>query len=264
MDVNRLISLFGLEGRRAVVTGGSRGIGRMIAEGLLDAGCDVIITARKAEQVAAAADEMSAKGTVIAVPSDVSTDDGIAHLVSAVNDRWDHLDILVNNAGASWGEPIDDFSPQGWDKVMNVNVRGVFFLTQKLLPLLRAAASEDHPARVINTGSVNGLTPPEMDTFSYSSSKAAVHMLTRHLGKQLAGEHITVNAIAPGPFDSAMMAFALDDPSIRAGLAKGVPLGRIGVPDDMAGVAIYLASAAASYVTGAIIPVGGGLSTVDK
>lgn len=264
MDVNRLTSLFGLEGRRAVVTGGSRGIGRMIAEGLLDAGCEVIITARKVEQVTAAADEMAAKGTVIAVPSDVSTDDGIAHLAAAVGERWDSLDILVNNAGASWGEPIDDFSTQGWDKVMNVNVRGVFFLTQKLLPLLRAAASEAHPARVINTGSVNGLTPPEMDTFSYSSSKAAVHMLTRHLAKQLADEQITVNAIAPGPFDSAMMAFALNDPKIREGLAADVPLGRIGVPDDMAGVAIYLASAAASYVTGAVIPVGGGLSTVAK
>jgi NAD(P)-dependent dehydrogenase (short-subunit alcohol dehydrogenase family) len=264
MDVNRLTSLFGLEGRRAVVTGGSRGIGRMIAEGLLDAGCEVIITARKVDQVTAAADEMATKGTVIAVPSDVSTDEGIAHLAAAVNERWDSLDILVNNAGASWGEPIDDFSPQGWDKVMNVNVRGVFFLTQKLLPLLRAAASEAHPARVINTGSVNGLTPPEMETFSYSSSKAAVHMLTRHLGKTLAPEHITVNAIAPGPFDSAMMAFALNDPKIREGLAGDVPLGRIGVPDDMAGVAIYLASAAASYVTGAVIPVSGGLSTVAK
>ena len=264
MDVNRLTSLFGLEGRRAVVTGGSRGIGRMISEGLLDAGCEVIITARKVEQVTAAADEMSARGTVIAVPSDVSTDEGIAHLAAAVEERWDSLDILVNNAGASWGEPIDDFSAQGWDKVMNVNVRGVFFLTQKLLPLLRAAATEERPARIINTGSVNGLTPPEMDTFSYSSSKAAVHMLTRHLAKVLAREHITVNAIAPGPFDSAMMAFALDDPKIREGLAADVPLGRIGVPDDMAGVAIYLASAAASYVTGAVVPVGGGLSTVAK
>ena len=264
MDVNRLTSLFGLEGRRAVVTGGSRGIGRMIAEGLLDAGCEVIITARKVEQVTAAADEMSAKGTVIAVPSDLSTDEGIAHLAAAVEERWDSLDILVNNAGASWGEPIDDFSTQGWDKVMNVNVRGVFFLTQKLLPLLRAAATEERPARIINTGSVNGLTPPEMDTFSYSSSKAAVHMLTKHLAKELASDHITANAIAPGPFDSQMMAFALEDPRVRAGLADGVPLGRIGVPDDMAGIAIYLASAAASYVTGAVIPVGGGLSTVAK
>lgn len=264
MDIDRLTSLFGLEGRRAVVTGGSRGIGRMIVEGLLDAGCEVLITARKVEQVVAAADELSAKGPVTAVPTDLSTDEGIEHLAAAVGERWDGLDILVNNAGASWGEPLDDFSTAGWDKVMNVNVRSVFFLTQKLLPLLRAAATEDHPARVINTGSVNGLTPPEADSFSYSSSKAAVHMLTRHLGKQLAEEHITVNAIAPGPFDSAMMAFVLDDPDTRASLARGVPLGRIGRPDDMAGVAVYLASAAGSFVTGAVIPVGGGLSTVAR
>ncbi len=264
MDVERLTSLFGLEGRRAVVTGGSRGIGRMIAEGLLDAGCEVIITARKVEQVAAAADELSARGTCIAVPADLSTDDGIDHLVTAVAARWDTLDILCNNAGATWGAPLDEFPAPGWDKVMNVNVRAVFFTTQKLLPLLRAAATEAHPARVINTGSVNGMTPPEIDSFSYSSSKAAVHMLTRHLGKQLAAEHITVNAIAPGPFDSKMMAWALDDPAVRAGIARDVPLGRIGVSDDMAGVAIYLASAAASYVTGAVIPVAGGLSTVAK
>ncbi|MFT5202341.1 MAG: NAD(P)-dependent dehydrogenase (short-subunit alcohol dehydrogenase family) [Candidatus Aldehydirespiratoraceae bacterium] len=264
MDIDRLTSLFGLEGRRAVVTGGSRGVGRMIAEGLLDAGCEVIITARKVEQVTQAADEMSAKGTVIAVPSDLSTDKGIEHLANAVAERWDSLDILINNAGASWGEEIESYPTSGWDKVMNVNVKGVFFLTQKLLPLLRAAASPEHPARVINTGSVNGLTPPDSNAFAYSSSKAAVHMLTKHLAKELAPDHITVNAIAPGPFDSAMMAFVLDDPSSRESMARGVPLGRVGKPDDMAGVAIYLASAAASYVTGAIVPVGGGLSTIAK
>ena len=264
MDTSRLQSLFGLEGKRAVVTGGSRGIGYMIADGLLDAGADVIISARKEVQVAEAVEKLSAKGNIEGIPADLSTDEGLDHLAAEVGQRWDRLDILCNNAGASWGEPIETFSAAGWDKVMNVNVRAVFFLTQALLPLLRAAATEAHPARVINTGSVNGMTPPEMDTFSYSSSKAAVHMLTRHLGKQLAADHITVNAIAPGPFDSQMMAFALDDPRIRAGLAADVPMGRIGVPDDMAGVAIYLASAAASYVTGVVVPVGGGLSTVAK
>jgi NAD(P)-dependent dehydrogenase (short-subunit alcohol dehydrogenase family) len=264
VDVNRLESLFGLEGRRAVVTGGSRGVGYMIADGLLDAGCEVIVSARKVEQLSAAADELSAKGTCIAVPADLSTDEGVDHLAAAVVDRWDGLDILVNNAGATWGAPLDDFPTSGWDRVMDVNVRGVFFLTQKLLPLLRVTATPDAPARVINLGSVNGITPPESDAFSYSASKAAVHMLTRHLAKELASEHITVNCIAPGPFDSKMMAFVLDDPSSRAAMAQGVPLGRIGRPDDMAGVAIYLASAAASYVTGVTVPIAGGLSTVAK
>lgn len=264
MNVDRLQSLFGLEGKRAVVTGGSRGIGYMIAEGLVDAGCEVIISARKAEQVEAAADALSAKGSCIGVPTDLSTDAGIAHLAEEVGERWDSLDILCNNAGASWGEPLDNFGAGGWDKVMNVNVRGVFFLTQSLLPLLRAAGTAESPSRVINTGSVNGLTPPDWDTFSYSSSKAAVHMLTRHLAKTLAPDHITVNAIAPGPFDSQMMAFALRDPASRDAIAIDVPMGRIGRPDDIAGVAIYLASQAGSYVTGAIVPVSGGLATVYK
>lgn len=264
MNHERVNSLFGLDGKKAVVTGGSRGIGAMIAEGLLDAGCEVIISARKADQVAAAVERLSGKGSITGICADLSTDSGIEHLSSAVAERTDALHLLFNNAGASWGEPLETFPTGGWDKVMNVNVRGVFFLTQRLLPLLRAAATPQSPARVVNTGSINGLTPPEWDTFSYSSSKAAVHMLTRHLAKHLAADHITVNAIAPGPFDSQMMAFALDDPQTRSSLAADVPLGRIGEPDDMAGVALYLASAAGSYVTGAVIPVSGGLSTVAK
>ena len=169
----------------------------------------------------------------------------------------------MNNAGASWGEPIEDFSVSGWDKVMNTNVRGIFLLTQALLPELRAPATADDPARVINIGSVDGLRPPVLESYSYSASKGAVHMLTRHLAKRLAPDHITVNAIAPGPFDSKMMAFALDDPEMRASIAADVPLGRIGQPDDVAGAAIYLASRAGSYLTGAIVPVSGGVSCAD-
>ncbi len=263
MAPDRLQSLFGLDGRFAVVTGGSRGIGRMIAEGLLDAGCRLVISARKVDQVTAAAEEMSQRGEVEAIPADLSTPEGCHALAAAVAERTDRLDILVNNAGASWGEPLDTYPVSGWDKVMNTNVRGPFLLTQALLPQLKAAASADDPARVINVGSVDGLRVPAMETYAYSASKAAIHMLTRHLAKRLAPDHVTVNAIAPGPFPSKMMAFALDDPASRAEVAAGVPLGRIGQPDDMAGAAIYLASRAGSYLTGAVIPVGGGIACAD-
>lgn len=263
MSSDRIQTLFGLEDRFAVVTGGSRGIGRMIAEGLLQAGCRIVISARKVEQVTAAASEMSALGEVEAIPADLSTPEGCAALAAAVGERTDRVDILVNNAGASWGEPLETYPVSGWDKVMNTNVRGVFLLTQALLPRLRAAASAEDPARVINVGSVDGLRVPDMETYAYSASKAAVHMLTRHLAKRLAPDHITVNAIAPGPFRSKMMAFALDDPEARAAVAASVPLGRIGEPDDMAGAAIFLASRAGSYLTGAVIPVGGGIACAD-
>ncbi len=262
MDTERLISLFGLTCRRALVTGGSRGIGKMIAAGLLDAGAEVMICSRNAQQVNATAEQMSTRGTCIAVQADLSNDEGISHLTDAVAKHWDTLDILVNNAGAAWGEPLEDFTSVGWDKVMNINVRSVFFLTQKLLTLLRSAATVERPARIINVGSVNGLTPPAMQTYSYSASKAAVHMLTRHLARELTKDHITVNAVAPGPFETQMTAFALKDPTLRAALVDNVPLKRIGQADDIAGVVVYLASAASSYVTGAVVPVGGGVATI--
>ena len=266
MPVNtaRLLSLFSLDGKTAVVTGGGRGIGYMVAGGLLDAGCRVIISSRKAEPLYAAADELSAgsAGECIAVPADLSTVEGCDHLAEAVTATTSRLHVLVNNAGASWGAPLDEFPVHGWDKVMNINVRGPFLLTQRLLPLLRAAATADDPARVINISSVNGLSPPSLETYSYSASKAGIIMLSRHLGKRLASEHITVNAICPGPFDSKMMAFLLDQPDTRAGVAADVPLRRIGRPDDMAAAAIYLASRAGSYITGAAVPVGGGAACV--
>ena len=263
MNVDRLIELFGLDGKSAVVTGGSRGIGRMIAGGLLDAGCRVIVSARKADQLAAAADDLSARGPCEAVQADLSTPEGCQALADAVAERWDSLDILVNNAGASWGAPLDEFPVHGWDKVMDTNVRGPFLLTQRLLGLLRAAARPDDPARVINVASVDGLKVPAMETYSYSASKAGIIHLTRHLANRLAPDHVTVNAIAPGPFDSKMMAFILDDPAARSALAAQVPLGRIGEPDDMAAAAVYLASRAGSYLTGATVPVAGGISCAD-
>ena len=263
MNVDRLTELFGLDGKSAVVTGGSRGIGRMIAGGLLDAGCRVIVSARKADQLAAAADDLSARGPCEAVQADLSTPEGCQALADAVAERWDSLDILVNNAGASWGAPLDEFPVHGWDKVMDTNVRGPFLLTQRLLGLLRSAARPDDPARVINVASVDGLKVPGLETYSYSASKAGIIHLTRHLANRLASEHVTVNAIAPGPFDSKMMAFILDDPAARSALAAQVPLGRIGEPDDMAAAAVYLASRAGSYLTGATVPVAGGISCAD-
>ena len=262
-DPQRLSSLFSLDGKLAVVTGGSRGIGYMIADGLVDAGCRLIISARKVEQVTAAADALSEKGECEAIQADLSTPEGCEAFAGAVAERTDSLPILVNNAGATWGEPIEEFSLTGWDKIMNTNVRAVFLLTRALLPQLRAAASTEDPSRVINVGSVDGLRVPSLESYSYSSSKAAVHMLTRHLAKRLAPEHVTVNAIAPGPFDSKMMSWALDDPDLRAGIAADVPLGRIGEPDDMAGAAVYLASRAGRYLTGAVVPVGGGIACAD-
>jgi NAD(P)-dependent dehydrogenase (short-subunit alcohol dehydrogenase family) len=262
-DPNRLTSLFSLDGKLAVVTGGSRGIGYMIADGLIDAGCRVIISARKVEQVTSAAEALSERGECEAIPADLSTPEGCEALAAAVAERTDSLAILVNNAGATWGQPIEDFPVGGWDKVMNTNVRSVFLLTRALLPQLRASASPEDPARVINTGSVDGLRPSDLEVYSYSASKAAVHMLTRQLARHLVTDHITVNAIAPGPFESKMMAWALEDPELRAQIASEVPLGRIGRPDDMAGAAIFLASRAGSYLTGAIVPVGGGVGCVD-
>lgn len=252
--------LFSVAGRTALVTGGSRGVGYMIAEGLLRAGAaEVVISSRKADACAAAAQALSAHGRCRAVPADLSTPDGARALAAAVADAGP-LHLLVNNAGATWGAPVDDFPDAGWDRVMHTNVDGVFRLTVALLPQLRAAASAGDPARVINIGSVDGLRPPLTESYSYSASKAAVHMLTRHLAKRLASEQITVNAIAPGPFASKMTAFMLDAPGGRELVEQAVPLGRIGTPEDIVGTTIFLASRAGAYLTGAVIPLDGGMT----
>jgi NAD(P)-dependent dehydrogenase (short-subunit alcohol dehydrogenase family) len=248
--------LFDVSGKTALVTGGSRGIGLMIARGLVVAGAHVLVSSRKSADVQAAAKELAALGDCEAITADVSTPDGARELAAATRERFPTLDILINNAGAGWGAPLEEFPPGGWDKVSHTNVEGVFHLTVALLGALRAAASAADPARVVNIG----LRTPSLENYSYSASKAAVHMLTRHLAKRLASDHITVNAIAPGPFESKMTAFMLDDPSRREMVAQMVPLQRIGQPDDVAGLTLFLCSRAGSYLTGTVIPLDGGIT----
>jgi NAD(P)-dependent dehydrogenase (short-subunit alcohol dehydrogenase family) len=251
--------LFSIAGKVALVTGGSRGIGFMIAQGFVQAGARVYITARKADACKAAAAELSKAGECIAIPADVSTEAEAKRLAEAIAAREPALHILVNNAGANWGAPLAEFPDEAWDKVLAVNVKAIFHLTRALLPQLEKAASPADPARVINIGSIDGLHVPDLETYAYSTSKAAVHHLTRVLAKKLAPKRITVNAVAPGPFESKMMAQTLR--SFGKLIVESCPLKRIGEPEDMAGVAIYLASRAGAYVTGAVIPVDGGLAT---
>lgn len=255
MSIN---DLFSVEGRTALVTGGSRGIGLMIARGFVEAGATVYISSRKADVCEQVAEELSAVGTCVALPADLATEDECRRLAAEVAQRGAGLDILVNNAGANWGAPLEDFDEAAWARVLDLNVKAVFHLTKFCVPSLRAASAPGVPSRVINIGSVDGLHVPTFDTFSYSTSKAAVHHLTKVMARKLAPE-ITVNAVAPGPFESKMMAATLD--AFRDVIVDQCPLGRIGAPDDMAGVAIYLASRAGAYVTGAVIPVDGGLVT---
>ncbi|MCU1357546.1 MAG: dehydrogenase, short-chain alcohol dehydrogenase like [Acidimicrobiales bacterium] len=250
--------LFSVSGKTVLVTGGTRGIGRMIAGGFVAGGANVIVSSRKADACAATAAELSAFGSCVGIPADLSTEDGARGLADAVAADHDRLDVLVNNAGATWGTPLAEHDHASWSRVLDLNVQGVFHTTKFLLPLLQAAGTAADPARVINIGSIDGIHTPVMETFSYSASKAAVHQLTRHLAKHLAPT-ITVNAVAPGPFESKMMAATLE--AFGDQIAGSAPLKRIGRPDDMAGVALFLASRAGSYVTGAIIPVDGGIAT---
>jgi NAD(P)-dependent dehydrogenase (short-subunit alcohol dehydrogenase family) len=250
--------LFDIAGKTALVTGGTRGIGKMIAEGFVDAGVKVYISSRKADVVAEVAAELSEKGICIGIPADLSTEAECRRLADEMAGREDALDILVNNAGATWGTPLADFDEAAFERVLALNVKGVFHLTKFLVPLLEKAGTVEEPARVINIGSIDGIQVPALETYSYSASKAAVHQLTRHLAKRLAPT-VTVNAIAPGPFESKMMAATLE--AFGEQIAANAPLRRIGRPDDMAGAAIYLSSRAGAYLTGAIIPVDGGIAT---
>ena len=251
--------LFSLDGKVTLVTGGSRGIGRMIAEGYLQAGATVYISSRTQAVCTAVAAELSAQGPCHALPADVSTADGRAMLVRELHTREEALHVLVNNAGTTWAADYDEYQEAGFRKVVDLNLTALFFLTRDLTPMLERAATPDDPARVINIGSMDGIRAPTIlpaGTFAYAASKAAVHHLTRTLAVELASRHITVNAVAPGFFESKMTAEVLT--RHRKLMEEACPLGRIGRPEEMAGVAIYLASRAGAYTNGAVIPVDGG------
>jgi NAD(P)-dependent dehydrogenase (short-subunit alcohol dehydrogenase family) len=248
-------NLFDVSGKVAVVTGGSRGIGAMIARGFVENGVKTYITARKEQELLATQQELAALGQCVAIPSDLSTVAGVTAFADAIKAAEQQVHILVNNAGATWGAEVDEFPESGWDKTMDLNVKSMFFLIQQLLPALRAAGSGVDPARVINIGSINGLTHPHMKNYAYSASKAAVHHLTRHLGADLAPQGINVNGIAPGFFPSKMTAHLLPH---EAELAATIPRGRLGNAEDAAGTAIYLCARASAWLTGHTIVLDGG------
>ncbi|WP_326632653.1 SDR family oxidoreductase [Nonomuraea fuscirosea] len=249
--------LFDLSGKCALVTGGTRGIGMMIARGLLQAGARVIISSRKADACAAAQRLLSEFGDVQAIPADLSRYDECQRLADLV--KAERLDILVNNAGAMWREPLETFPAEAWGSVIDLNLKSPFWLAQALLPALSRAGTADDPARIINIGSIAAIHVADSPNYSYASSKAGLHQLTRVLARELGPRHVTVNAVAPGPFPSQMMASTLD--AIGDAIAAKAPLRRLGRDDDMAGIAVFLASRAGSYLTGAVIPVDGGIAT---
>jgi 2-deoxy-D-gluconate 3-dehydrogenase len=257
-------NLFSIEGKVALITGGSRGIGEMIAAGFLANGAKVYISSRKAEVCDATAKRLQEEygGECVSMPADLSNLEGINSLAGKISQEG-NLDILVNNAGASWGEPIDEYSEQGWDKVMDTNVKGVFFLTQKLLPLLRKSGTSEDPSRVINIGSIDGIKTGLFDAFSYGPSKAALHHLTRVLAASLVKENIIVNAIAPGPFPTWMLSTGVGgggDVDIDwSSIGDTNPRGRVGTPEDIAGLAIFLSSRAGAYTVGQTITCDGGV-----
>lgn len=257
--------LFSIQGKVALITGGSRGIGEMIAAGFLANGAKVYISSRKAEACDATAKRLSAEygGECISLPANLAELDGIKALSAQLSELEPKLDILVNNAGVSWGQPLDEFPEIGWDKVMDTNVKGVFFLTQQLLPLLRKSANPEDPARVINVGSIDGIKNPVFETFSYGPSKAAVHHLTRVLAAHLVKEDILVNAIAPGPFPTYMLSTGVGGGGDTENtdwdrVGRGNPRGRVGTAEDIAGLAIFLSSRASAFTVGEVITCDGG------
>ncbi|MEN8739306.1 MAG: SDR family NAD(P)-dependent oxidoreductase [Phaeobacter gallaeciensis] len=261
-----MMDLFSLEGKTALITGGATGIGRMAAEAMVRAGARVLIASRKGDACVAVAEElnaMDAPGSAEGFAADIGTVEGIDALVEEIKTRTPALHILMNNSGVTWGAPLGQFPHKAWEKVMSVNVAGVFDLTQKLLPLLIASSDADDPARVINVGSVMGEIPMGDGAYSYAASKAAVIHMSKILAKELAHQHVTVNALAPGPFVSRMTAFATGDEEKREKVGNDVPLGRVGRDDDIAGCVLFLAGRGGSYVTGAVIPVSGGINVMS-
>ena len=263
-------NIFSIKGKVALVTGGSRGIGEMIAAGFLAGGAKVYISSRKADVCDATAARLvkAYGGTCIALPADLSQMSGVESLASRLAELEPRLDILINNAGAAWGAPLETFPEVGWDKVMDTNVKAVFFLTQKLLPQLRAAAAAGEPARVINIGSIDGLKSAVFDTFSYGASKAAVHHLTRFMAAHLTKEPILFNAIAPGPVPTWMLSTGVgfggqtEDVDWDS-VGKNNPSGRVGTAEDIAGLAIFLCSRAGEFVVGQTIACDGGVVGVS-
>jgi NAD(P)-dependent dehydrogenase (short-subunit alcohol dehydrogenase family) len=265
MTASYFENLYGLAGKTALVTGGASGIGEMVTEALASAGARVLISSRKADVCEALAERLNGRhlpGRVEAFAGDVGSEAGVKALAAETGARTQALHILVNNAGRTWGTPLGSFPHRAWNDVLSVNLAGTFALTQEVLPLLRAAASANDPARVVNLGSVMGTQPISKGAYSYSASKAAVHHITRILANELASEHITVNAFAPGPFDSRMMAFATRDAEKRARMERGIPIGRIGRAEDIAAALLFLCGRGGAYTTGAIIPIDGGLHVV--
>lgn len=251
-------SIFSVENKVALVTGGTSGIGYMIASGLVKHGAKVYVASRKADACEKTAKELSELGACIGIPADLSTEQGCIDLVNAIQEKEGKLNILVNNAGVTWGAPLEDYPAEAWDKIQNLNVKSAFVMTQKCLPLLKAAATQADPARVINITSVAGLVPASMSAYAYGPSKAALNHLTRILASELAAFDITVNAIAPGVFPSRMTKFVLQDEETTKLQERQVPLKRLGEPQDMEGLAVFLSAPASAYITGNVICLDGG------
>lgn len=254
-------SIFSLAGKTALVTGGSTGIGYMITHALVSAGAKVYIASRKLDSCQKAAESLAdLPGSCIPFAADLATEEGVIALASFIKEQESNLNILVNNSGRSWGAALDQFPWQAWENVMTLNVTAPFTLIRELTPLLASTGSAEDPARVINIGSVMGSEPHGFPAYSYSASKAAIHHVTRYLSNELAGRHITVNAIAPGPFPSGMTAFFAENEKKSAAVVAGVPLGRMGRPQDFAGPILCLCGVSGSYITGVILPLDGGMS----